>query len=162
MPGADDPRPKCNAAHAAATHLDFSGPPFDNGTPGSGIGLSARGPKTRSSVSADSARPAIGTALDPASFAEERLRHELQPRAPAERDCGLTMRLAMSKLSGVTIVALLLATTLAAAQPACLPRSAFVNNSDELAFMDLGYIDNVLTLCARKRAQEGTSGDKVL
>ena len=59
----------------------------------------------------------------------------------------------MSKLPGLTIVASLLATTLAAAQPACLPKSVFVKNGNhELPVIDLGYIDNVLTLCAHERA----------
>jgi hypothetical protein len=60
--------------------------------------------------------------------------------------------LAMFKLSGSTIVVLLLAATLAAAQPACLPKSVFAKNRfDEFPLIDLGYIDNVLTLCAYER-----------
>jgi hypothetical protein len=69
---------------------------------------------------------------------------------------------AMFKLPGVTIVALLLAITLAAAQPACLPASVFVKNSnEEFPVIDLGYIDNVLTLCAYQRALD-PSVDKLL
>jgi hypothetical protein len=53
---------------------------------------------------------------------------------------------AMFKLPGLTIVAFLLAITLAAAQPACLPASVFVKNSnEEFPVFDLAYIDNVLT-----------------
>jgi hypothetical protein len=62
------------------------------------------------------------------------------------------MGLAVFKLAGSMIVASLLAVTLVAAQPACLPKSVFVKNRfDELPLMDLGYIDNVLTLCAYER-----------
>jgi hypothetical protein len=58
----------------------------------------------------------------------------------------------MFKLAGSMIVVSLLAVTLAAAQPACLPKSVFVkNHGDELPLIDLGYIDNVLTLCAYER-----------
>jgi len=57
---------------------------------------------------------------------------------------------------------LILATTLAAAQPACLPRSVFVNDGgSEFPFMELGYINNALTLCARKRAL-AANGDGLL
>ena len=59
----------------------------------------------------------------------------------------------MFKLSGSTIVALLFAATFAAAQPACLPKSVFVKNGNrELPVIDLGHIDNVLTLCAYETA----------
>jgi hypothetical protein len=59
----------------------------------------------------------------------------------------------MFKLSGSTIVALVFAATFAAAQPACLSKSVFVKNGNgELPVIDLGYIDNVLTLCAYETA----------
>jgi hypothetical protein len=62
-------------------------------------------------------------------------------------------RLAMFRLSSLAMSALLLAATFAAAQPACLPKSVFEKNSNkELPVIDLGYIDNVLTLCAYERA----------
>jgi hypothetical protein len=68
----------------------------------------------------------------------------------------------MFKLPGLTIVALLLAITLAAAQPACLPKSVFAKNgAEEFPVIDLGYINNVLTLCAYQRAL-GPDGDKLL
>ena len=59
--------------------------------------------------------------------------------------------LAMSKLPASTIVALLLATTLAAAQPACLPTSVFIKGNGEFPVVDLGYVQNVLTMCAYQR-----------
>jgi len=70
----------------------------------------------------------------------------------------------MIKLPGLTIIALLLATTLAATQPVCLPKSVFTKNGDgELPIMDLGYINNVLTLCAYERAFGSLSNaDKLL
>ncbi len=59
----------------------------------------------------------------------------------------------MFKLLGLTNVALMVATTLAATQPACLPKSVFVKNQDgEFPIMDLGYANNVLTLCAYEKA----------
>ena len=59
----------------------------------------------------------------------------------------------MFRLLGLTNVTLLLATTLAATQPACLPKSVFSQNKDgELPIMDLGYANNVLTLCAYQKA----------
>ena len=68
----------------------------------------------------------------------------------------------MFKLPGLTIVALLLATILAAAQPACLPKSVFVKNSnEELPLLHLGPVDNVLTLCAYERVLD-PSLDKLL
>src|ERR1700733_14263001 len=72
------------------------------------------------------------------------------------------MGLATFKLAGSTIVASLLAVTLVAAQPACLPKSVFVKNANqELPVIDLGYIDNVLTLCALVTASDYKS-DKLL
>jgi hypothetical protein len=66
------------------------------------------------------------------------------------------------ELPSLTIVALLLAVTLAAAQPACLPASVFVKNAnEEFPVIELGYIDNVLTLCVHQRALEPTV-DKLL
>ena len=60
---------------------------------------------------------------------------------------------AVFKLPGLTIVASLHAIALAAAQPVCLPASVFVKNANkEFPVIDLGYIDNVLTLCAYQRA----------
>ena len=68
----------------------------------------------------------------------------------------------MFKLPGLTIVALLLATILAAAQPACLPKSVFVKNSnEELPLLHFGTVDNVLTLCAYERVLD-PSLDKLL
>jgi hypothetical protein len=59
----------------------------------------------------------------------------------------------MTKLPGLTVAALLLATALAAAQPACLPKSVFAKNGNqEFPVIDLGYVDNDLTLCASERA----------
>ena len=59
----------------------------------------------------------------------------------------------MFKLPGLTIVALLLATALPAAQPACLPKSVFVKNGNqEFPVIDLGHIDDDLTRCAYERA----------
>jgi hypothetical protein len=55
----------------------------------------------------------------------------------------------MFKLLGLSNIALLLATTLAATQPICLPKSVFVKNQDgEFPLMDLGYVKDALTLCA--------------
>jgi hypothetical protein len=69
---------------------------------------------------------------------------------------------AMFKLLGVTMLASLLAGTLAAAQPACLPKSVFVKNANqELPVIVLGYIDNILTLCAHETALDYKS-DKLL
>jgi hypothetical protein len=68
----------------------------------------------------------------------------------------------MFKLPGLTVVSLLLAVTMAAAQPACLPSSVFAKAADEeSATLDLGYIDNVLTLCAYKK-ESGPNMDKRL
>jgi hypothetical protein len=68
----------------------------------------------------------------------------------------------MFKLPGLTIGASLLATTLVAAQPACLPKSVFAKNANqELPVIVLGYIDNVLTLCAQETAPDYKS-DKLL
>jgi hypothetical protein len=65
-------------------------------------------------------------------------------------------------LSGSTIVALLFAATFAAAQPACLPKSVFVKNGNrELPVIDLGYIHNVLSLCAYETALD-YKADKLL
>jgi hypothetical protein len=59
----------------------------------------------------------------------------------------------MHRLLGLTIVAALLAPALAAAQSVCLPRSVFAANQDgELPPLHLGYVNNVLTLCAYERA----------
>jgi hypothetical protein len=72
------------------------------------------------------------------------------------------MGLAAFKLTGSIIVASLLAVTLAAGQPACLPKSVFVKNANqELPVINLGYIDNVLTLCAHVTAPDYKS-DKLL
>ena len=69
---------------------------------------------------------------------------------------------AMFKLPGLTLIASLLATTLVAAEPACLPKSGFVKNGNqELPLIVLGYIDNVLTLCAHETALDYKS-DKLL
>jgi hypothetical protein len=54
----------------------------------------------------------------------------------------------MFKLFGLTIAALLIAVTLVAAQPACLPKSGFVKSGSELPVVDLGYVGDLLTLCA--------------
>jgi hypothetical protein len=68
----------------------------------------------------------------------------------------------MFKVPGLTIVALLLATALTAAQPSCLPKSVFVKNSnEEFPVIHLGYIDNVLTMCAYERALD-PNVDKLL
>src|SRR5580704_12143821 len=68
----------------------------------------------------------------------------------------------MLKLFGLTIIALLLAPALAAAQSACLPKSVFAKNQagDEPP-LHLGYINNVLTMCAYERAVDGKA-DKLL
>jgi hypothetical protein len=59
----------------------------------------------------------------------------------------------MSKVAGMALVAMLVAPILAAAEPACLPRPVFVKNAyDEFPLLSLGYVDNVLTLCAHERA----------
>jgi hypothetical protein len=69
---------------------------------------------------------------------------------------------AVFKLPGLTIVASLHAIALAAAQPVCLPASVFVKNAnEEFPVIDLGYIDNVLTLCAYQRALD-PNVDKLL
>ena len=69
---------------------------------------------------------------------------------------------AMFKVPGLTIVALFLATALTAAQPACLPKSVFAKNSnEEFPVIDLGYIDNALTLCGYERALD-PNVDKLL
>jgi hypothetical protein len=61
----------------------------------------------------------------------------------------------MFKLSGSTIVALLFAATIAAARPACLPKSVFAKNGNgEFPVIDLGPIDNVLALCAFETAPD--------
>jgi hypothetical protein len=61
--------------------------------------------------------------------------------------------LARFEVPGSTIVVLLLATTLAAAQPACLPKPVFVKNGNqELPVIDLDTADGVLTLCAYETA----------
>jgi hypothetical protein len=68
----------------------------------------------------------------------------------------------MFKLPGLTVVSFILAVTLAAAQPACLPSSVFPKTADEESpIIDLGYIDNVLTLCAYKK-EFGPNMDKRL
>jgi hypothetical protein len=70
--------------------------------------------------------------------------------------------LAMFKLPSLTIIGSVLATTLVAAQPACLPKSAFIKNANqELPVVVLGYIDNDLTLCAQQTALDYKS-DKLL
>jgi hypothetical protein len=78
-------------------------------------------------------------------------RHIIRSRHPSldiEGNCH------MLKLPGLAIVALLLSSLLAAAAPpACLPKSVFTKNIEgEWPLVDLGYINDVLTLCAYERA----------
>jgi hypothetical protein len=68
----------------------------------------------------------------------------------------------MFRLLGSTIAALLLGTTLAATQPACLPKSVFMKNDNgEFPIIDLGYVHDVLTLCAHEKASDAHA-DKLL
>jgi hypothetical protein len=54
-----------------------------------------------------------------------------------------------------TIAILLFATSLVSAQPACLPESVFVANFiAQFPVTDLGYVDNVLTMCVYERAED--------
>jgi hypothetical protein len=62
----------------------------------------------------------------------------------------------------LTAFALFLATGFAAAQPACLPQSVFTKSGDdELHMIDVGYVNNVLTLCAYKK-DRAYAVDKIL
>ena len=73
----------------------------------------------------------------------------------------------MLKLTGLTIVAALwgpalLAPALAAAQSVCLPKSVFAKDqAGELPPLHLGYVNNVLTLCAYERPADNKA-DKLL
>lgn len=63
----------------------------------------------------------------------------------------------MFKRVSLTIVHLLLATSLVAAQPACLPKSVYTKNNYaefpvEFPVIDLGYVGDTLTICAYERA----------
>jgi hypothetical protein len=55
----------------------------------------------------------------------------------------------------LTIAILLFATSLVSAEPACLPDSIFVANFiAQFPVTDLGYVDNVLTMCVYERAED--------
>ena len=64
----------------------------------------------------------------------------------------------MFKRTGLTIAALLLSTTMAATQPACLPKSVFVNTEGQFPLIELGTVGKIPTLCAYERALGSEAG----
>jgi hypothetical protein len=76
------------------------------------------------------------------------------PTPPTPAPASTLRGIVMVKPPGLATVALLLSTLVAAAAPpACLPKSVFTKNIEgEWPIIDLGYVNDVLTLCAYERA----------